>query len=34
LVGKEAEPFNEIEKDWEGDWEAYEEHVEMTRLGY
>ena len=33
-LGYEAEPWNEIERDWEGDWDAWRENEEMTRLGY
>lgn len=33
-LGVDAEPFNLIEIEYEGDWEAWAEDEEMRRLGY
>ncbi len=33
-LGADALWANQIEEDYEGDWEAYLENEEMTRLGY
>lgn len=33
-LGEDAEQWHEIERDFEGDWDAWRENEEMTRLGY
>lgn len=33
-LGQDAEWAHQIDEDFEGDWDAWEEHQEMTRLGY
>lgn len=33
-LGEDAEEWNEIARDYEYDWDAWRENVEMERLGY
>jgi len=33
-LGEDAEEWNQIAEDFEGDWDAWRENEEMTRLGY